>query len=322
MNISIFVPEQAAIEAISPPYRLFTSANQFLSAAGLTPKFNVSFVGLSPSVKAQDGEYEVKMHYTIDEVKKTDLVIIPALYGDLTLAIEKNKRAIPWIASMYRHGAEIASLCLGAFLLAETGLANGKQCSTHWAYCDMFRASYPQVEMVDGAIISDSDGLYSSGGANSIWNLLLYLLEKYTNRGFAIQASKFFAIDIDRFDQSMFTIFNGQKAHKDPEILKTQEIIESRYAEKLTVDVLADYIAVNRRSFERRFKNATNNTVVEYLQRVRVEAAKRHFESGRLNVNEVMYEVGYADTKAFRDVFKRYVGLSPLEYRKKFAMAG
>lgn len=322
MHISVFVPEQAVIEAISPPYRLFTSANMFLQQQGREPVFDVQFVGLSKSVSAQDGEYEIKTHQTIDQVKKTDLVILPALYGDIQQSLEKNKPALDWLKSMYRNGSEIASLCLGAFLLAETGLANGKKCSTHWAYYDLFRAMYPQVEIIDGTIISDEDGVYSSGGANSIWNLLLYLLEKYTDRATAIMAAKFFAIDIDRFDQGYFTIFNAQKNHKDPGILKAQELIESRFNEKITVDELADYIAVNRRTFERRFKNATNNTVVEYLQRVRVEAAKRQFEASRKNVNEVMFEVGYSDNKAFREVFKKVTGLTPVEYRNKYAKVG
>ncbi len=322
MHISVFVPEQAVIEAISPPYRLFTSANQFLQWQGKEPVFQVEFVGLSNSVAAQDGEYEIKTHKTLDQVKKTDLVILPALYGDISVALEKNKPAMDWIKSMYRNGSEIASLCIGVFLLADTGLANGKKCSTHWAYYDLLRTLYPQVEVVDGTIISDEEGVYSSGGANSIWNLLLYLLEKYTDRNTAIMAAKFFAIDIDRFDQGYFTIFNAQKNHKDPDILKAQELIESKFSEKITVDELADYIAVNRRTFERRFKNATNNTVVEYLQRVRIEAAKRQFEASRKNVNEVMYEVGYSDNKAFREVFKKVTGLTPVEYRNKYAKVG
>lgn len=322
MKISVFVPEQAVIEAISPPYRLFTSANLFLQQQGKTPLFEVEFVGLSKSVAAQDGEYEIKTHKTIAEVKKSDLVILPALYGDIQQALEKNKPALDWLKSMYRNGSEIASLCIGAFLLADTGLANGKKCSTHWAYYELFRTMYPQVDLIDGTIISDEDGVYSSGGANSIWNLLLYLLEKYTDRATAIMAAKFFAIDIDRFDQGYFTIFNAQKNHKDPDILKAQELIESKFSEKITVDELADYIAVNRRTFERRFKNATNNTVVEYLQRVRIEAAKRQFEASRKNVNEVMFEVGYSDNKAFREVFKKVTGLTPVEYRNKYAKVG
>ncbi len=322
MHVSIVVPHQGVIEAISPPYRLFRSANDFLSMQGNPPVFQVQFVGLSESVQAQDGEYSIKIDQTIDKVIHTDLIIIPALYGDIKTAVERNEPYLNWLVAMHHQGAEVASLCTGAFLLAATGLADGKECSTHWAYYDLFRSMYPEVQMVDGRIISDSEGIYSSGGANSLWNLLLYLLEKYTSRDLAITTAKFFAIDIDRFDQSMFTIFNGQKNHNDKEILKAQEIIETKFHNKLSVDELAGYIAVNRRTFERRFKNATNNTVVQYIQRVRVEAAKRQLEASRKNISEVMYDVGYNDTKAFREVFKRYAGITPIDYKNKYATTG
>ena len=322
MHISILVPHQGVIEAISPPYRLFRSANDFLSMQGKPALFQVQFVGPSESVQAQDGEYSIKIHRTMNKVLHTDLVIIPALYGDIKTAVQRNQPFLDWIIAMHHQGAEVASLCTGAFLLAATGLADGKECSTHWAYYDLFRSMYPEVQMVDGRIISDSEGIYSSGGANSLWNLLLYLLEKYTSRDMAITVAKFFAIDIDRFDQGMFTIFNGQKNHNDKEILKAQEIIETKFHDKLSVDELAGYIAVNRRSFERRFKNATNNTVVQYIQRVRVEAAKRQLEASRKNISEVMYDVGYNDTKAFREVFKKYAGITPIDYKNKYASTG
>jgi len=218
----------------------------------------------------------------------------------------------------YRNGAEIASLCLGAFLLASTGLLNGKKCSTHWNFGNEFRAIFPLVELVDGSVITEEQGLYTSGGANSYWNLLLHLVEKFTDRDTAILASKYFAIDIDRVSQSSFMIFNGQKEHEDKAIIKVQEFIEANYNEKLMVNSLADLVAVGRRSFERRFKKATNNSVVEYIQRVKMEAAKRSFESSQKNINEVMYEVGYSDTKAFRNIFKKITGLTPIEYRNKY----
>ena len=197
-------------------------------------------------------------------------------------------------------------------------MADGKKCSTHWAYYDEFRQRFPQVEIVDGAVITDEGRLYSSGGANSLWNLLLYLLEKYTDRGTAIMTAKYFAIDIDRNSQAAFTIFTGQKDHNDKDILRVQKFIEENFQEKITVDELADMVNTSRRSFERKFKQATNNTPVEYMQRVRIEAAKRSFEASRKNVAEVMYDVGYTDTKAFRDLFKKITGLTPVEYRNKY----
>ena len=177
---------------------------------------------------------------------------------------------------------------------------------------------FPEVELVDGAIITEEQGIYSSGGANSYWSLLLYWVEKYTDRDTAILASKFFAVEIDRDSQAAFMMFEGQKGHEDKEILKSQVYIEENYQEKITVDELADKVSIGRRSFERRFKKATNNTVIEYIQRVKIEAAKRSFESSRKNINEVMFDVGYTDTKAFRTVFKKITGLTPIEYRNKY----
>lgn len=317
-RVSVYVPRQAVIEAITPAYRLFRTANDFLQSTGHKPLFEVEYVGLEKEISTNDGEYTVRIDRLLNEVKKTDLVILPALYGDVEAALEANADALPWVQRMYQKGSEVASLCIGAFLLAEAGLVNGKKCSTHWAFYDRFRDRYPEVEMVDGAVITDEGRLYSSGGASSLWNLLLYLLEKYTDRGIAILAAKYFAIDIDRNSQGAFTIFTGQKDHNDHEIRQAQEYIEQQYAGKITVDELADRVKVGRRSFERRFRAATNNTPVEYIQRVRIEAAKRSFEASRKNVMEVMLDVGYTDTKAFRDVFKKVTGLTPIEYRNKY----
>ncbi|WP_309610090.1 helix-turn-helix domain-containing protein [Flavobacterium sp.] len=317
-NVSILVPETAVIEAIADPNYMFKAVNQFLLASGRPVLFDVKTVGLTNDVKLDNSLFTVHTDKLIDEVKQTDLVIIPALSGDLSKAIDMNKDFIPWIINQYKNGAEIASLCIGSFLLASTGLLDGKKCSSHWNSANEFRAMFPNVELVDGAIITEEQGIYSSGGANSYWSLLLYLVEKYTDRDTAILASKFFAVDIDRDSQAAFMMFQGQKDHNDVEILKAQHFIEDNIQEKITVYELANLTALGRRSLERRFKKATNNSIVEYIQRVKIEAAKRSFESSRKNITEVMYDVGYTDTKAFRDVFKKVTGLTPIEYRNKY----
>lgn len=317
-HISILIPETAVIEAIADPRYMFTAVNQFLMAEGKSPLFDVQLVAAKKEVKLSNALFSVHADSLLSDVKKTDLIFIPALSGDMQSALDVNKEYVPWIVDQYKGGAEVASLCIGAFLLASTGLLNGKKCSTHWNSYNDFRSMFPDVEVVDGSIITEEQGLYSSGGANSYWNLLLYLVEKYTDRDTAILASKYFAIDIDRESQCAFMLFEGQKGHEDEEILKAQDFIEKNYQEKITVDQLADMLAIGRRSFERRFKKATSNTVVEYIQRVKIEAAKRSFEKSRKNINEVMFNVGYTDTKAFRTIFKKITGLTPIEYRNKY----
>lgn len=317
-NVSILVPESSVMQAIADPQYLFSAVNQFLVLSGKKPLFNVQLVAEKKVVKLNGGLYSVHPDRQLKDVRKTDLVLIPALFGDMQTAIALNKKSIPWISEQYAKGAEIASLCVGAFLLASTGLLDGKKCSTHWGFTNEFRELFPDVEVVDGSIITEEHRIYSSGGANSYWALLLYLVEKYADRETAILASKYFAVDIDRDSQSTFAMFKGQKNHPDEAILKTQEFIEKNIHEKISVDDLAEMAGAGRRTFERRFKQATNNTVLEYIQRVKIEAAKRSLESSRKNINEVMYDVGYTDTKAFRTIFKKITGLTPVEYRNKY----
>lgn len=318
-NVSILVPESAVIESVADPQYMFSAANNFLISNNREPLFKVNLVGSKKEISFNNGMFSVHTNKLLQEVAQTDLIIIPALFGDMKTAVKLNEEAIPWIVKHYKKGTEVASLCVGAFLLASTGILNGKKCSTHWAFYNEFQETFPDVEVADGSIITEENGIYSSGGANSYWNLLLYLLEKYTDRDTAILASKYFAIDIDRDSQSAFTMFTGQKNHNDLEVVKVQEYIEANYKDKITVDDMANLVAVSRRSFERRFKQATNNTIIQYHQRVKIEAAKRHFESTRKNITEVMYEVGYSDTKAFRNVFKKITGLTPIEYRNKYS---
>lgn len=317
-HVSILVPETAVIEAIADPNYMFKAVNQFLEMSGKTALFDVQLVGLSKDVMLENSLFSVHTDKLLKEVNKTDLIFIPALSGNMSTAIELNKDLIPWIVEQHENGAEVASLCVGAFLLASTGLLNGKKCSTHWNSANEFRTMFPAVELVDGSIITEAQGIYSSGGANSYWNLLLHLVEKYTDRETAILAAKYFAIDIDRESQSSFMMFQGQREHTDEAIKKAQDFIEDNFQNKLSVEQLADMLAIGRRSFERRFKKATNNTVIEYIQRVKIEVAKKSFESSRKNINEVMFNVGYTDTKAFRDVFKKVTGMTPIEYRNKY----
>lgn len=317
-HVSILVPYDSVLAAIFDPRYILTAVNQFLVDDGREPAFDVKLVGMEQHIQLSGGAFSVNTDILCADVEKTDLVIIPALSGDMKTSIARNKDLVPWIIDQYNKGAEVTSLCLGAFLLAETGLLDGKECSTHWLFANDFRAMFPNVTLTDGSIITETGHLYSSGGASSYWNLLLHIVEKYVGREMAIRASKFFAIEIDRKSQSPFVMFNGQKRHEDEPIKKAQEFIEQNLAEKISIEDLATRFAIGRRHFIRRFKKATNNTPAEYIQRVKIEAAKKHLENTRKNINEVMYDVGYTDVKAFRTVFKKITGLSPIDYKHRY----
>jgi len=318
-HVSILIPEgHTSLVNIAGTHQILNQVNGIAGQFGRKPVFEVNLVGLTKETRQDIGLFTVNPDYLLSEIDKTDIIIIPAIHTEWPEAFERNREFISWIVEQYKNGAEVVSLCVGAYLLAATGLLNGKTCSTHWAHATEFRRTFPDVNLVDDKILTAEDGIYTSGGAYAYLNLLLYLIEKHAGRDAAIVASKVFMIDIDRDSQSPFIMFEGQKDHGDDLVKEAQQIIEKNYPEKMTVDELATEVALSRRSLERRFKKATSNTVVEYIQRVKVEAAKKELETSRKSVNEVMYDVGYSDSKSFRTVFKKVTGLTPVEYRKKY----
>lgn len=318
-HISILIPEgECSLVNIEGTHQIFNEVNSVLSRAGRAPLFQVQLVGLRQEATMRRGLFRIHPDVLIDEVAQTDLVIIPAIHGDKADVIEKNKAFLPWIVQQYNGGASIATLCIGVFLLAATGLLKGKRCATHWVEADTFRRMFPDVNLVPDKIITDDGGIYTSGGAYSWLNLVLYIIEKMAGRDMAITCSKLFEIQIERNSQSAFMIFSPQKRHEDEAVKKAQDYIEQNYAEKISVDHLAREVGVSRRNLERRFRKVTFNSIAEYLQRVRIEAAKQTLERERENVNEAMYKAGYNDSKAFRTTFKKLTGLSPLAYRNKY----
>lgn len=319
-HVSILIPKgHTSIVNIAGTHQMLSWVNTFFKETGREPVFNIQLVGVEKHTKQTHGMFTINPDTVISDVQQTNLIIIPAIHDTFEKGLANNAAFIPWIVAQYKEGAEIVSLCVASFFLAETGLLDGKQCSTHWQYANEFRERFPKATLKDDKIVTEADGIYTSGGAYSFTNLLVYLIEKHAGREAAVLAAKGFMIDIDRSSQSPFMIFAGQKSHKDKTVLKAQEYIEKHFSETITVDVLCEKLAISRRTFERRFKKATANTVVEYHQRVRVEAAKKELEKGRKTVAEIMYEVGYSDPKAFRDVFRKITDMTPVVYLKKYS---
>ena len=318
-HLTILVPEgQNNLSSIVGAYKIFTRANEYWKKIGRKELFKIELAGISKKVEFYEGLFTVKPHTHISSITKTSLIIIPSLNHNYQKAVKGNKLLIDWIEKQYKNGAEIASICTGAFMLASSGLLDGRSCSTHWSAADTFRTMFPKVNLKIDKLITDENGIYTNGGAYSFLNLLIYLVEKYYDRQTAIFCSKVFQIEMDRNSQSTFAIFTGQKLHGDEMIQKAQAYIESKLHEKISVEHLSSRFAVGRRNFDRRFIKATGNTPVEYSQRVNIESAKKAFETSRKTINEVMYEVGYSAVKAFREVFRKITGMSPLEYRAKY----
>jgi transcriptional regulator GlxA family with amidase domain len=319
-HISILVLDGVTLTSLDTTRQLFIKVNDFLEAKGKRPLFKVELVGCLKETPIQEGLYLIRADKLLRDVVETDLIIIPQLCGSFPKLIRQNARFVPWIMEKYQNGAEIASLCAGAFLLASTGLLKGQSCVVHWASAHEFGKMFPDVRVEDSKIITHNRGIYTSGGNYSYLNLLLYLIEKISGREMCVFVSKMFEIDIERKTQAPFMIFCGQKDHDDEIVRQAQDFIERNYRDKITIESLASSLQVGRRNLERRFRKVTSNSLLEYIQRVKVEAVKKGLETTRKSIVELMMDVDYLDIKSFRDIFKKITGLSPAEYKKKYGM--
>jgi transcriptional regulator GlxA family with amidase domain len=318
-SISILVFEDAVLTSISGSLEILTGTNRFLKGAGHKEVFEVDLV----SEKMRNIQLQLPAQFmcqkTMDEVLETDLILVPSFITEPDEVLLKNRKTVEWIRMMRQRGTEVASMCRGSYFLAEAGILSGRSCTSHWRSVDDMQQRYPDIDMLPDVVITDENGVYTSGGAFSSIHLVLYLVEKFCGREVGIQISKLFSIDMDRSSQAHFAVFRGQREHEDKEILKAQTYIEENYTRPITVEEIAERTNMSRRNFIRRFKKATNNTPLEYIQRVKVEAAKKALEKGTQNIGELMYEVGYNDAKTFRNVFKRFSGLTPQKYRSKYS---
>ncbi|MCB0669892.1 MAG: helix-turn-helix domain-containing protein [Saprospiraceae bacterium] len=325
MHVSIIVPGGAAVlSSIVGPFKVFSGINQYLIDTGqrTDPFYEIDFVGISRETMLYDGIFSIRPTRQIQEIDRTDLIVITTIFGEIPEELERNREFIPWIRKMhYDREAEVASLCLGAFLLAKTGLVNGKECSTHWAFVDQFEQMFPEVNLQPHRIITEDAGVYSSGGSYSFLNLVLHLVQKYNGKDVANWAAKMFEIEIDRTDQGPFFIFQGQKSHEDILVKEIQHYIEENYQESFSLDDLSHRFNLSKRNLIRRFKRATHNTPLQYLQRVKMEAAKRDLEKTNHSISEIMFDTGYNDPKSFRQTFKKIVGIPPSIYRTRYGRA-
>lgn len=322
-HLSILIPDDqtnmSTIACIVGSYQVFMTANSYFEKIGKKPVFKVDLVSATDEKYIKSEFLSIKSTFNIAECLNNDLIIIPAtLIRSYETATDNNKLLIDWIKNQYKQGAEVASMCAGSFMLASTGLLSGRICSTHWALAEQFNELFPDVNLQTDKLITDENGIYTNGGAYSFLHLLMYLIEKFYDRQTAIYCAKYFQVDLDRNQQSEFLIFSGHKNHNDEIILEAQLYMEDHYQDKISIEDLSVKFGLSRRNFDRRFIKATGLRPFDYLQRLKVEAAKKAFENSRKSVNEVMYEVGYNDTKAFREVFSRITGITPIDYKAKY----
>ncbi len=318
-KITIFIPENVPLSSLAIPLDVFMSAGVFwneLFKKAPVPFFDTKTVTINGNpIRTVDG-LEIKPDASIYDIEDSETIIIIPAADPINYPSDE---AVPWLKKAHEKGAHIASICTGVFLLAKTGLLNYKTATTHWGFESKFRELYPDVILKTEKMITDEGDLFCSGGANAGGDLSLYLVAKYKGKEAAFQTAKALLMDMDRKLQSPYLIFSFEKTHGDEDILNIQDWIENHFGNEIKVDLLAGKAGMSRRTFERRFKNATGDSPLRYLQRVRIENAKQLLEKGHKTFDEITYHVGYEDSSTFSRIFKKNTGLSPILYKKKYS---
>ena len=318
LQIVIVVPNgKVVVTSVTGTYQIFEAAIQISDRAA-----KVTLAGSRRKSTYANGLFEIHSEVPWKSIERADLVIIPAISEHLEEALQQNQQLLPWLVRQYEEGATLASLCTGSFFLAEAGLLHQKRCTTHWSFATQFQNRYPGCIFSKNSIITEQDRIYTSGGAFSFLNLIVYLVRLYFGKSIAREMINIFQVDQYRKSQEPFIKFETQKEHQDQIILKIQEFVEQAYARHLSNEELARLGQLSVRSMMRRFKMATGNTPIEYLQRVRIEHAKTLLIETNLMISEIQHKVGYTDPKSFREIFSRYTGTLPKTYRKKYALIG
>ena len=323
-EVTILAPYNTMATTIFGPMDVFNQAGRLwnrLTQSPQNPFFDVTIASADGQPIRSVNNIYIQPHCGIEDVEQTDLIIISsATY--VREILEKTPELVPWIRHHYERGAHVASICTGVFLLAETGLLDGKSATLHWGFADMFRKRYPQVQLRHDRIFIDHGRLYCSAGVSAGLDLSLYLVEKFCGRQAAVESAKTMVLDMGRESQSPYERLSFPKDHGDRLVVKAQEWIEQHQSEPIDYERLARDLRMSRRSLERRFKRSVGVTPLGYLQGLRVESAKRLLEEGTRTFSEIAYHVGYEDIPFFRKIFVRLTGLRPNEYQRRFSGYG
>jgi len=318
-QLGILIAHQYRLLSVAVILDVFETVNKFYIARGEEPAFNISMFHLSDAPSNVSESFQGYQPKHIQHAPKLDLVLIPSFNTeDMKQTIQSNREYIPFLRRQYELGAEIASICSGAFLFGATGLLDGKAATTHVDACRAFSQAFPAVNLKAEKTVTQDGRLFTSGGSTSSFHLLLHLVQLHCGRDTAVKAAKVFAIDMDRNNQSYFSTFQPFRHHNDELVATAQQNIEKNYHDTGTIEEMIKDIPSSRRNIVRRFKQVTGITPIEYLQQIRIEAAKKLLEQTNQQMTEVIFNSGYNDPKAFRKVFRKTVGMTPSEYRDKF----
>ena len=321
IKLSVLLTQHYRLLSLVAIIDVFETVNRFLDEERKEKAFDISLIGITAQSDLPESLKRYSYNTLSEAPKKQDILFIPAFSSaDMKETIASNGAFLPFLVGQHTNGAAIVSLCTGSFLLAATGLLNGREATTHMEASDRFAQSFPEVRLQPHAIITHCNNIFTSGGATSSFHMKLFMIQRYCGREMAIRIAKTFAIDMNRNNQLYFEHFKPELASNDNLVKDVQLIINKEYANLKNIEKALEKIPSSRRNIIRRFKQSTGMTPIRYLQKTKIEAAKKLLENSDKDVLEVMLSSGYNDMKNFRQLFKSLTGLTPKAYRDKYGM--
>jgi transcriptional regulator GlxA family with amidase domain len=303
------------------PIEVFRNAGilwNHLTGAPSDQRFRVTTASVDGRAVQCDGPLRIDPEAALRDIRKSDLIFIPSTGVCLHDVLERNAAVVPWLKRWHKRGTAIASVCSGVGLVAAAGFLDGKRATTHWGLADTFRKMYPKVKWMPELMVTEDRGFYCGGGVNAALDLSLYLVEKFCGHEIALQTAKSLVIGTPRAWQAGFAIVPLKTEHNDDSISRAQEWLHHNFQHSFPLESVAARVGMSLRNFVRRFKQATGDSPISYLQKLRIAAARHMLESQHRTVQEISEAVGYQDAAFFRGVFQRHTGSSPSEYQRNF----
>jgi len=316
----LFLNETFSSTAIGP-MEVFRHAGTLwnhLTGTRAVPRFRVTTASVDGRAVRCDGPILIQPDKALSAIRKTDLIFIPTTGLSVDDVVERNAPVVPWLLRWRKRRVAIASVCSGVGLVAATGLLDGKRATTHWGLVQRFREKYPKVNWMPELMVTEDRGFYCGGGVHAALDLSLYLVERFCGHEVALQSAKALLIETPRAWQAGFAIVPLKTEHNDETVSVAQEWLHQNFHRTFSLAEPARRVGMSMRNFVRRFKQATGDSPLNYLQKLRIAAAKRLLEADHRTVQEISDAVGYQDAAFFRNLFQRHTGVSPSVYRQRF----
>jgi len=323
VNVTVLFLDETFSSTAVGPMEVFRHAGilwNMLTGTRQAPRFRVTTASVDGRAVRCDGPIYIRPEAAIHDVRQTDLIFIPTTGLSLDDVVQRNAPVVPWLRRWHKRGAAIASVCSGVGLVAATGMLDGRRATTHWALADIFRQKYPRVKWMPELMVTEDHGFYCGGGVQAALDLSLYLVERFCGHEVAMQSAKALLIETPRAWQAGFGIVPLKTDHADEAISTAQEWLHENFHREFPLEAPARRVAMSLRNFVRRFKQATGDSPLIYLQKLRIAAAKRLLENDHRTVQEISDAVGYQDVAFFRQLFQRHTGVSPSAYRERFGV--